>query len=127
MVQNNDFVYILDDFSRQKFNICAVKKTKLTTESLQTLFGDLCPRVHTLNVLDHEFRRGDSFLMVVEKLRAIDDAQDLVGKSSIKINSDWEKKKTTKQVGFQFNYGFQDNNSLVSQYGSYIFTFPSQE
>jgi len=105
LVMNNDFVYILDEFARHKFNVCAFKKTKLTTDNLRFLFNDLCPRIHTLNVLDHEFRRGDSFVFVVEKEKAINAAEETIGKFGIKINSDWEKKKLKKQAGFQFNYG----------------------
>ena len=46
-----------------------------------------------MDVLEQEFKRGDSVLIVVEKSKAVQAAQDLIGKVSIKVNSDWEKKK----------------------------------
>lgn len=38
--------------------------------------------------------------MVVEKTRAVEDAAELIGKSSVKMNSDWEKKKKKQNQGF---------------------------
>ena len=124
LVQNNDFVYILDEFYRQKFNICAFKKTSLSKLSLDSLFGDLVPKTHTMSVLEGEFNKGDSFLMVLEKSRAVEEAQEVIGKFGIKLNSDWEKKKSTKLKGFSFMNQFGDEQGLITQYGSYIFSFP---
>lgn len=100
LVSNNDFVYVVDDFNRSKFAISALKMKSLGRESLEALFKDQCPRNHNLDVLESEFKRGDALLMVVEKVKAVEEAQNLVGKFGIKINSDWEKKKTHKKQGF---------------------------
>jgi len=43
--------------------------------------------------------------MVVEKTRGIEGVEDLVGKFSIKINSDWEKKKTKGKSNMPFSFG----------------------
>jgi nucleoside diphosphate kinase len=100
LVSNNDFVYVVDDFNRSKFAVSALKMKSLSRESLEALFKDQCPRNHNLDVLESEFKRGDALLMVVEKVKAVEEAQNLVGKFGIKINSDWEKKKTHKKQGF---------------------------
>ena len=100
LVSNNDFVYVLDDFNRSKFAISALKMRSLGRESLEKLFKDQVPRIHNLDTLESEFKRGDALLMVVEKVKAVEEAQNLVGKFGIKINSDWEKKKTHKKQGF---------------------------
>jgi len=132
LVSNNDFVYVVDDFNRSKFGISALKMKSLGRESLEKLFKDQVPRVHNLDVLEAEFKRGDALLMVVEKVKAVEEAQNLVGKFGIKINSDWEKKKTHKKQGFQFmNYGGgaandrYEETTLIHEYGSYIFCFPN--
>lgn len=45
--------------------------------------------------------------------------------------SDWEKKKAKKQNGayqmYMYNNGGSNENSLISEYGSYIFAFPDEE
>lgn len=55
LVKNNDFVYVLDDFHRAKFSLCALKKRTLSRDDLSALFGDLVPKVHSLAVLEMEF------------------------------------------------------------------------
>jgi hypothetical protein len=38
LVRNNDFIYVLDELSRAKFNICALKKKKIDSLNLEYLF-----------------------------------------------------------------------------------------
>jgi hypothetical protein len=56
---------------------------------------------------------------------------ELIGTFGIKIMSDWEKKKAKKQNGayqmYMYNNGGSNENSLISEYGSYIFAFPDEE
>jgi len=47
---------------------------KLDEGRLKSLFQDLVPRVHSLEMLQNEFVRGDSILMVLEKVKAIEEA-----------------------------------------------------
>lgn len=127
---NSDFVYVIEEFYRAKFNICALKKKPIGKPNLEALFQDLIPKVHSLELLDMEFRRGDSIVMVVEKPKAIEEAQELIGKFGIKVGSDFEKKKRKTQAGFNFmnnNNLKSDGNGLIHEYGSYIFCFPNAE
>ena len=134
LVNNNDFVYVLDDFYRAKFGLCALKKRALSSEDLNELFGDLIPKVHSLAALEKEFLRGESVLMVLEKAKAIESAQSLIGKFGIKITSDYESKKLSKKAaGLQhvnkLGMGGRtaDDCALMREYGSYIFCFPGAE
>jgi len=68
--------------------------------------------------------------MVVEKPKAIEEAQELIGKFGIKLGSDFEKKKRKTQIGYNFmnNYNHKSaDNSLINEYGSYMFCFPNAE
>lgn len=130
LVRNNDFVYIMDEFLRSKFAICALKKKEIVGETLQHLFADLVPRTHSLETLEGEFKRGESVMLVLEKQKAITEVEELIGKFSIKLNSDYEKKKQMKKTSFQFNsYGLgkSDEDNLISEFGSYIFCFPNAQ
>lgn len=129
LVMNNDFVFVMDEFYRTKFQICAFKKKAIDKTNLQALFGDLAPQVHSLDLLDVEFRRGDSVLLVVEGAKAVEEIQELVGKFGIKVGSDFEKKKRKTTQGYQFinNNLKSEANCLIREYGSYIFTFPNAE
>ena len=130
LVRNNEFVYIMDGFLRSKLAICAIKKKDLVGDSLKHLFADLVPRTHSLETLEGEFKRGESILLVLEKQKAVAEVEELIGKFSIKLNSDFEKKKQMKKTSFQFNsYGLgkNDETSLVSEFGSYIFCFPNAQ
>lgn len=40
VVMNNDFIFIIEEFFRAKFNICALKKKQIDKPNLETLFGD---------------------------------------------------------------------------------------
>lgn len=73
LVTNHDFVFVIDEFNRAKFNIVALKKCKVEGEKLETLFKDLVPRVHNLDMLSNEFTRGESILVVLEKSKAIEE------------------------------------------------------
>lgn len=134
LVKSNDFVYVLDDFYRAKFNLCALKKRALSSPDLKDLFGDLAPKVHSLAVLEKEFLRGESVLMVFEKAKAIESAQSLIGKFGIKVTSDYEVKKISKKAAGMMNAsklgmggGAADDSALMREYGSYIFCFPNAE
>lgn len=98
LVKNNDFVYVLDDFHRAKFGLCALKKRPLSKDDLSALFGDLAPKVHNLAMLEKEFLRGDSVLAVLEKAQAIESAQSLIGRFGIKVASDYELKKLSRKA-----------------------------
>lgn len=93
LVRNNEFIYILEELQRAKFNICALKKKKIDILNLEHLFSDLAPKTHSLSTLETEFNRDESLLLVIEKTKAITEIQELIGTFSVKINSDWEKKK----------------------------------
>jgi len=130
LVMNNDFAFVMDEFYRSKFNICALKKKQIDKPALQVLFQDLVPRVHHVDILHAEFRRGESVFLVVEKTKALEDAQELIGKFGIKTGSDYEKKKRKTQLGFQFTnrQGLgAESSGLIQEYGSYIFCFPNVE
>jgi hypothetical protein len=62
--------------------------------NLEYLFKDLAPKTHSISTLETEFNRDESVLLVLEKTKAITEVQELIGTFSIKINSDWEKKKS---------------------------------
>lgn len=132
LVKNNDFVYVLDDFHRAKFGLCALKKRPLSREDLGALFGDLVPKVHNLAVLEAEFLRGDSVLMVLERAQAIESAQSLIGRFGIRVASDYELKKLSKKAAAQQHVSriglggsAADDCPLMREYGSYIFCFPN--
>jgi hypothetical protein len=40
LVRSGDFVYVLDELSRQKFTFAAVRKASLSEVDVQALFGD---------------------------------------------------------------------------------------
>ena len=123
LVRNNEFIYILEELQRAKFNICALKKKKIDILNLEHLFSDLAPKTHSLSTLETEFNRDESLLLVIEKTKAITEIQELIGTFSVKINSDWEKKKQKQALGYQVN----KQTNLISEYGSYIFCFPNQQ
>jgi len=100
LVKNHDFVFLMDEFNRNKFNVAALMKKELSREDLQLYFKDLIPKFHDLDCLEPEFAKGESVIIVLEKSRAIEDAAELIGKSSVKMNCDWEKKKKKKSQGF---------------------------
>ena len=62
---------------------------------LKELFKELVPRVHSLEVLESEFKRGESVIFIVEKSKAYEEAESLIGKFGIKVASDYLKKKQT--------------------------------
>lgn len=56
LVQSGDFVYIIDDINRQKYNIAGVRKANLNKDDLTVLFKDLAPRMYNIDVMwDNEF------------------------------------------------------------------------
>ena len=72
LVQSNDFVFVLDDIIRAKFNLCALTRQSLEKEDIDTLFGDLAPRFYNIDVLaGNEFSKGASIVLVVEKEKAV--------------------------------------------------------
>lgn len=60
--------------------------------------------------------------MVVEKEKAVQDLNELVGKIEIKSKSDLDKYKKKQSNIFASSY--EQQQTLVQEYGPYIFTFP---
>jgi hypothetical protein len=58
LVKNHDFVFIMDEFNRNKFNVAALMKKELTREDLEVYFKDLVPKFHDLDFLETEFAKG---------------------------------------------------------------------
>lgn len=100
IVNNNDFVYVIDELYRSKFAICAMKKRAFTKEDIQFHFEGLIPRVHNIEHLEMEFKRGDAVIFVVEKANCIKQAQMVIGPCSIKTGTDFTKHKKTGNKGF---------------------------
>jgi hypothetical protein len=72
MVQSKDFVFVIEDIHRSKFNICALKQKQLTKDDMTVLFKDLAPRRFNIDVMcDNQFQAGESILVVVEKEKAL--------------------------------------------------------
>ena len=71
-----------------------------------------------------ELSKGNSVLVVLEKEKAVSEIQELVGRFEIKNKNDFEKTKKKQTTYNMFNYG-NEQNSLIQEYGSYIFTFPN--
>ena len=77
IVANNDFVFVLDDLQRSKFNICSVLRlpstSNLEKSDLEFLFAELAPRLFNLEALwELEFKKeGGVVMVVVEKERAV--------------------------------------------------------
>lgn len=71
-----------------------------------------------------ELSKGNCVLVVLEKEKAVNEIQELVGRFEIKNKNDFEKTKKKQTTYNMFNYG-NEQNSLIQEYGSYIFTFPN--
>jgi hypothetical protein len=52
LVHNNDFVYVIEDFYRAKFTVCAIQKRSLNRQDLQAHFKDCLPRTHNIEHLE---------------------------------------------------------------------------
>ena len=100
LVKNNDFVFVIDEFHRAKFNIVAIKKRSLSKEEIEQIFKSQIPRVHHLEPLDQEFKRGESVIVVLEKAKAIKSCNTQIGNFSIKAAGDFLKLKKTGTKGF---------------------------
>ena len=61
LVNSNDFVFVLEDLVRSKFNICAIQRIKLEKEDVAALFtSDISPRLYSTEVLTtHELSKGN--------------------------------------------------------------------
>ena len=91
VVEDSDFVFIMEDFTRRKFTICSIAKQELEKGDVEFLFSDLAPRLYDLDLLwSHEFSRGQSVLLVLEKDKAVSDAQDIIGRFEVKNKNDFE-------------------------------------
>lgn len=57
----------------------------------------------------------------------MNEIQEVVGRFDIKNKNDFEKtKKKQNQTAFtMFNYGNEAPQTLIQEYGSYIYTFPN--
>ena len=85
---------MLDDLYRAKYNICAVTRVTLEREDVDFLFADLAPRFFNTEVMyTHEFSKGPSILVVVEKEKAVNEVVDFIGRIDIKSKTDFDKPK----------------------------------
>ncbi len=87
---NNDFVFVLDDLQRSKFNLCALLRLPATStlerQDLDFLFQEQVPRLFNVDTLESlEFsKEGGCVLAVVEKEKAVQDIYEVVGRLEIK-------------------------------------------
>lgn len=99
IVANNDFVFILDDLQRSKFNICSIVRMPTTShlelEDLQFLFQEQTPRFFSLEALESLIFKQDGgvVMVVVEKEKAVQEVNEVVGKLEIKGKADVDKYK----------------------------------
>ena len=75
-MQSNDFVFVLDDLHRSKFNLVAVNRlpSVLDRSDLEALFAEMTPRFYSIDALEqHIFAhsQGGIVMAVVEKEKAI--------------------------------------------------------
>ena len=61
-------------------------------------------------------------LMIVEKEKAISEASEAIGRFEIKNKGDFDKTKKKQSMIYMPNYG--ETQTLIQEYGSYIFSFP---
>jgi hypothetical protein len=62
-------------------------------DDLADHFSNTIPRVHNLDVLEIEFKKGDAVILLVEKEKAVEEASKLIGNVSIKVGNDFIKDK----------------------------------
>jgi hypothetical protein len=99
IVASNDFVFVLDDLVRSKFNICALSRLPATQTleraDLEFLFQEQVPRLFNLDALESlEFgKEGGCVMAIVEKEKAVQDLYELIGRLEIKSKNDYDKYK----------------------------------
>ena len=99
IVANNDFVFVLDDLQRSKFNICSILRMPTTShlelEDVQFLFQEQIPRFFSLEALESLIFKQDGgvVMVVVEKEKAVQEVNEVVGKLEIKGKADLDKYK----------------------------------
>lgn len=145
LVNCNDFVFVLEDLVRSKFNICALQRAKLEKEDVAALFtSDISPRLYNAEVLAaHElskgkleltsviviiplnFSIGSSVLVVLEKEKAVNDLSELIGRFEIKTPADFEKTKRKQSSSGFYPFQASTQSSLIHDFGSYLFCFPN--
>merc|ERR1711871_1934051 len=103
LVKNNDYIHVIEDFHRSKFRVCAIKHKQLTSEDVATHFKEMTPATHKLEMLDMEFKKGESVIIVLEKPNCVAAAKETIGHVSIKIGSDFIKNKRVEERGFAFH------------------------
>lgn len=97
IVANNDFVFVLDDLQRSKFNICSILRLPSTShleqEDIQFLFAEQTPRFFNLEALESLIFKQDGgvVMVVVEKEKAVQELNEIVGKVEIKSKNDLQK------------------------------------
>ena len=96
-MENNEFIFVIEDLTRNKFKVAALQFLALQRPDTSKLFSE---SKHNLNVLDDEFSRGNACLIVVQKERALEEAIKLVGQSQVRSTDDWESQKSSKQKSF---------------------------
>lgn len=80
---NSDHVYIIEDLIKSKYTVCETSIQKLTRQDIDFLFEDQ-RRFLILDILEKEFQKGESMLIVLEKEYALTDIHKLIGKFEIK-------------------------------------------
>jgi hypothetical protein len=110
LVNSGDFVYIMDDIHRQKYQFSGVRKAPLAKDDVTALFSDLAPRMFNIDLLwEEEFspeanKENDALILVLEKEKAVTDIQALIGRCNVKEKADFAKYKKKQTSSFsQFN------------------------
>lgn len=75
MVTNSEWVFAVEDFHRAKFRICAMKMKQFSHEELVRHFSEQVPKLHCIEALDREFKKGKALVLVLEKESAIEACQ----------------------------------------------------
>jgi hypothetical protein len=88
----------------------------------------MTPRLFNLEALDNLIFKQDGgvVMAVVEKEKAVQEVAEIVGKLEIKSKNDLGKyqKKSASSSMMMFGSSYDQQQSLVQEYGPYIFTFP---
>ena len=62
-------------------------------------------------------------MVVVEKEKAVQDVNEVVGKVELRNKADFDKYKK-KAAPMMFGASYDQQQTLIQEYGPYIFTFP---
>jgi len=132
LVRSGDFIYIIDDIHRQKFNICGVRKSPVKKFDVQALFGDQARNYDVEVLWENEFKpsesadENDCLILVLEKEKAVTELQGLVGRNcKVLAKGDFDKcKKKQSAFGSSFGLNNSSQRSFIEDYGAYVYSFP---